>query len=105
MVDQPAEQGSQWLLAPLQPKEARIFVAISDDAELSPAMRSALEQLAAAMQSDESEVQGYDCAGQFSSCSTYNCTDFQCSAHHCGQFGNFFPVLGTPQLSFGLIRV
>jgi uncharacterized protein with von Willebrand factor type A (vWA) domain len=104
MADQPADQVSQWLLTPLQPKEARIFVAVSDDAELTPALRSALEQLAAAMQSDEPDVQGYDCSGQFSSCSQYNCDSFACSAHHCGQFGNFAPTLGFPQLSFGLFR-
>lgn len=46
---------SQWVVAP---DEARIEVAVGKDANLSPAVREALEALARAVEG-ESEVQGY----------------------------------------------
>ena len=98
MSDQNPRGASGWLLAPLQPKDVRIFVAVADDAALTPALRTALEHLAAALQAEEPEVQGYDCGCQGGfTCGTH-------SGHLNSTFGMVsLPVFSTP-MSFGLFR-
>lgn len=110
MTSENAGDQSRWLLEPLQPQEIRIFVAVADDADLTPALRTALEQLAAAMQSEGAEVQGYALAGQ---CVNLDCTGFNCTGHSCINLSSNFTgsintgimnSLGTTNLSFGLFR-
>jgi hypothetical protein len=95
MTSQSSDDAARWLVEPLQPQDVRIFVAVGDEAELTPPLRAALEQLAAAMQQDEA-VQGY-------ACPNFECTHFICGEYTCGNFSAFrlFPTTG---LSFGLFR-
>ena len=110
MANQNADEESRWLLSPLQPKEMRVFIAVAEDADLTPEIRSALEQLAAAMQAEGSEVQGYAMGGN---CTNLDCVGFNCTGHTCVNLTSNFTgslntgimnSLGTTNLSFGLFR-
>src|SRR5437660_793760 len=100
MTNQASGDESRWLQAPLESKEVRILVAVADDAELSPAMRAALEQLAVAMQTEQAEVAGYLMDG----CSCHG--GFSCTTNVCKQSQGLGARLLSPvsaPMSFGIL--
>lgn len=110
MTNQNVNDESRWLLSPLQPKEMRVFIAVAEDAELTPEIRIALEALAAAMQAEGADVQGYALSGQ---CTNLDCVGFSCTGHTCLNLTSSFTgslntgilnSLGNTNLSFGLFR-
>src|SRR5579864_2427870 len=71
---------SEWMVGPPTRDTVDIKVSVGPDAEVSPRLRAALEQLAAVM-ADEAEVSGYfmvhDCGTYTVSCgSTYSCGQY-----------------------------
>jgi hypothetical protein len=98
MSSQSPGDEARWLLTPLEPQEVRIFIAVADDADLTPAMRAALEQLASAMQTDEAQVQGY--------CASHLCRLIPCDRHVGGIFmPGLLQGADAPALSFGLFKI
>jgi hypothetical protein len=93
MTNQAAGDESHWLLEPLQSQEVRIFVAVAEDATLTPAMRAALEQLAAAMQADDAEV-----SGNLMDEPPCHLTSGHCIGHSC-TLSSLSPGLGAGLLS------
>lgn len=76
------DANSRWLLEPPAPGEVQLHIAVGEDAQLTPQLRAALDQLVTALYGDE--VTGYTTCypkcPDLTGCGDFSCTDhFNCS--------------------------
>lgn len=89
----------RWLLEPLAPGEARIHIAVHQDAELSPSLRSAIDGLVRALHDDE--VEGYATPGGGGFQAKPKCPDLD----RCDSDGPCRPRVTAPCASFNTCRI
>jgi hypothetical protein len=87
MPDDPrSSERNQWLLSPPSPDEAKIFVAIGKDAQLTPKLRSVLEDMARAFKDPSTHAGGTEHGVQ---------SNMRCPQVHAGECEVYMDCTGV----------
>jgi hypothetical protein len=88
----------RWLQKPLDTGEVRINIAIDEEAELTPELRGAIEDVVRALQ--DQEVQGY-AVPQGGGCNGLS----SCTPHNCPRVRNCDPLVVAPCANYESCRI